>query len=343
MMKKVTLIFAFVAFLSYVGISQSLTWQFANFEVVNAGTQLQFDVQVKASTAGTFVRDLQIYFDYNTAGFGSGIASSITVTPLTLMDNFYDFVNIADNTTSKIAIITDADNEMTQPGTSTHFNEMPTSFEGLFTVTMPVISNTELAGISFDETLMNGGQYYQDAPAAPHKYVAPATYANNLLTEKLSTLYGVVKYSVPTGLPIHDCTVTLKQGATVIGTATTDINGNYYFSGIDDGSYTIETTCSLTPGNAKSTDLTLLNDYLLLVGPLTSLQLLAGDLNWDGQTKSTDLGILNDYLLLVIPRWSWNAPDWVFEVQNATVSSGQGNNNYEGLCSGDINGDYTGF
>jgi uncharacterized membrane protein YdbT with pleckstrin-like domain len=44
-MRKIVLLFALMTAISGYVISQpQLTWQFANFEVINAGTQLQFDV-----------------------------------------------------------------------------------------------------------------------------------------------------------------------------------------------------------------------------------------------------------------------------------------------------------
>jgi hypothetical protein len=329
--------------------------------VINAGTQLQFDVEVKASATGTFHRDLQIYFDYNTAAFGSNIATgAISYTPLTLMENHYSVVNdIVDNTSSKVAIITEADNEGPPgglPGSSTDFNEITTTYQGLLRFTIDILPgmNTETCGIAFDQDLMNGGQYYQSTDPVPPdpypiKYADLCVYEGDISTLKLSSLYGTIAYWVPAGIPIHDCTVTLKQGATTVGTATTDVNGNYYLSGFDDGFYTIETSCSLAPGGATSQDLGLINDYLLLVpgATLSDLQKLAGDLNWSGpgQVTSQDLGILNDVLLLVNPPYTgdWTAPHWVFEVQSASIVSGMGNVDFEGLCTGDVNGSYDTF
>ncbi len=164
-MKKFTLIFAMLTMVSIVATAQpQLTWQFANFEVINAGAQFQFDVEVMASSTGTFHRDLQVYFDYNTAGFGSDIVANgyVTVTPLALMNAHYVLVNPgADNTSSKFAVITEATAEMTQSGSLTYFNEMPNTFTGLLRITIDILDNTETAGIAFDETLMNGGQYHQ--------------------------------------------------------------------------------------------------------------------------------------------------------------------------------------
>jgi hypothetical protein len=292
-----------------------------------------------------------VYFNYNTAGFGSNVVANghITITPLDLMNSFYFVVNTADNTSSKVAVITEATNEMLYPD-ATHpvqdyFNAMPITFTPLFRVTMDVASNTATAGIDFDAALMNGGQYYQSTTNTdPFKYVDPNIYNNNLSTFTLSTLYGAITYGT-TITPIHDCSLTLKDGATVIGTANSDVNGNYNFSGIADGTYTIETACSLTRGGTTSQDLFLLRDYLTFVSSLNPLQQLAADLNWDGagtaNVTSQDLFIMRDFLTFVIS--SWTAPDWVFMVQSVNVSSGTGTANYSGLCSGDLNGDYSGF
>ncbi len=346
MMKKVTLLFAFVAFLSYVGISQSLTWQFANFEVVNSGTQLQFDVQVKASTAGTYVRDLQVYFDYNTAGFGSGIASSITVAPLTLMDNFYDLVNIADNTTSKIAIITEADNEMTQTGGAGGFNLMPGTFTGLFQVTMDITDNTATAGISFDEALMNGGQYYQSTSAIePVKYTDPCLYSNDLLTDKLSVIYGSVTYAFNATL-LNNTNIDLYDGSsTLVGNTLTDSNGDYNFNSPDDGAYTLESSSSKPWGGLNVADIFLTKMAAAGQTPPTwdpVMSPLAADVTDDGNVNVADVFMMqmkNANPGSTPPNW--NVADFLFHVQNVTVTNGIGTISYEGICAGDVNGSYS--
>jgi hypothetical protein len=336
MMKKVTLIFAFVAFLSYVGISQTLTWRFANYEVVNAGTQLQFDVEVMASAATTYHRDLQVYFDYNTAGFGTNWAAGhVTVTPLSLMDNFYSVVNTADNTSSKIAIITEADNEMAQQGNASYFNLMPGTFTGLFQVTMDITDNTATAGIAFDETLMNGGQYYQSTSAIePVKYADPCFYNNDLSGNKLSTLYGTITVANGVSTPLASCTV--NGGA--IGTASTDVNGFYNFSGIDNGAYTLTTTCSIPWQNETTvSDVNLVVDHILGTA-LTGVQYLAADVTWDGSVNVNDYNMMVDVILGASGYPA--APDWVFENQNVNVSGGIGTSSYQGLLSGDPDGSY---
>ena len=333
-MRKIVLIFAIITALGgYVMSQTTLSWQFANYEVINAGTQLQFDVEVKADVAGTFHRDLQVYFDYNTAGFGSSVAGSIGVAPLSLMDNHYTVVNNAvDNTSSKIAIITEATNEMTQGGNATYFNAMPTTFTGLLRITMDITSNTEMAGIAFDDVLMDGGQYYQDNPAAPLKYVDPCIYVNDLNTLTLSTLYGTITYANIGSTPISNCAIAIGG----VGTVNTDVNGLYNYTGIGDGTFALTTTCSLP--YTYVTDVGDLNVVInhVLGNLLTGVYYLAGDVNGD---TFVDVGDVNLMINNILGSASgYPGSDWVFEDQSANVNGGSVTQNYQGLMVGDTDG-----
>ena len=338
-MKKFTLIFALFAMVSIVVTAQpQLTWQFANVEVINAGTQLQFDVEVMADAAGTYHRDLQVYFDYNTAGFGSDIVANgyVTVTPLALMNTHYVVVNSADNTSSKFAVITEAVNEMTQPGSATYFNEMPTTFTGLLRITIDISDNTATAGIAFDQALMDGGQYYQSGSTTdPVKYADPSAYANNLSGFVLSTLYGTITYANAGSTPLSSCTV---DGG-VIGTALTDVNGDYFFSDIADGAYTLTTTCSLP--YTYTTDVGDMNVVIthILGTPLTGVAFLAGDVTGDASIDVVDMNLMISNILGSASGYP-AIPDWVFEVQSVNVTGGIGTISYKGLMAGDPDGSW---
>ncbi len=192
-MRKVLLIFTMLTFVSFLGMSQTqLTWRFAKPQVI-AGTPdiFQFDVEVKADNAGSFQRDLQVYFDYNTLAFGTDIVANgkVSVTDLTLMDNFYFVVNSADNTNSKFAVITEATNEMSQSGSLTYFNAVSTSYTGVLRFQIEISDANQLAGIDFDQNLMNGGQYMQSVSNTdPIAYVNPCLYDNNLTNLSLQGL-----------------------------------------------------------------------------------------------------------------------------------------------------------
>jgi len=338
MMKKTTLIFAFLTFLSYVVISQpQLTWQFANYEVINAGAKLQFDVEVKADVGTSFHRDLQVYFNYNTAGFGSDVVAggNITVTPLVLMDNFYVVVNTADNTSSKVAVITEATNEMDEPGSATYFNLMPSTFTGLLRITMNITDNTATAGIDFDETLMNGGQYYQSTINTDAlKYVDPCLYDNDLLSDYLGTLYGTITYANLAMTPLSNCTVTIGG----VGTAETDVTGFYNYSGIYDGIFTLTTTCSLPYTYITNVgDANVVIDHIL-GSPLIGVFFLAGDVTGSGIIDVGDLNLMIDEILGI--GTGYLIPDWVFEDQIVTVAGGIATRDYQGLMAGDADGSW---
>ena len=190
-MKKFTLILLSVLLLTGYSFSQEqLSFRFSNPHVIfGAPDMFQFDVDVKADVPGTFHRDLQVYLDYNTVAFGPGIVENgkVIVSTLNLMSNHYQIVNITDNTTSKIAIITEAIEEMGQSGSPDYFNEMETSWVGLLRFQIEIAGANELTGITFDEALMNGGQYMQSLTSFdPIVYLSPNIYENAITNLSLT-------------------------------------------------------------------------------------------------------------------------------------------------------------
>jgi hypothetical protein len=338
-MKKFALIFALMTLVSIIVTAQpQLTWQFANFEVINAGTQLQFDIEVKADVAGTYQRDLQVYFDYNTLGFGSDIVANgkVTVDNLTLMENHYFVVNTADNTSSKFAVITEATHEMTEPASATYYNEMTTTFQGLLRITIDIADNTETAGIAFDGTLMDGGQYYQDAVTTdPIKYDETGLYDNDLLTNKLSTAYGTVTYANASSTALSDVTVTLDVFSDV-----TDANGDYNISSIDDGGYTLGSSTTKAWGGLSMNDVQLVRQYVTFQPPgnaLTGMPLLAADVDQSATVNMNDVQFMRQKVTFQPPGFT---AFWIFEEPTINVLNGVGTQSYQGICAGDTDGSY---
>ena len=184
-MKKIIFTLLLSMLVSVFVFSQvQLTFRFSNAHVISGTPDVfQFDVDVKASEPGTFQRDMQIYLDYNTAAFGVDMvdAGKITVSQLSLMSDHYQIVNIADNTESKFAIITDALEELNQNGSEDYFNQILTTFEGLIRIEIEISDIDEFTGISFDEELMNGGQYQQSGSSTdPIAYLNPNIYENSM-------------------------------------------------------------------------------------------------------------------------------------------------------------------
>jgi hypothetical protein len=340
---KTTMLLSFFFLLGAAVLAQpQLTWRFADVQVINAGSQLQFDVEVKASTPGSFHRDLQVYFTYNMLGFGPDInaGGAISVTPLSLMSDHYSIVNTADNTGSTFAIITEADNEMSQSGSAAFFNELPASFTKLLRCTIDIADNTEPAGIAFEESLMNGGQYYQSVSSTdPENYSDPNLFENDLETFILSTAYGTLTYANSGNTPLDNFTVKLMQGSSEIASAVTDATGNFFVSNIPDGDYTIVYEWTDPRGGCNILDAINTRQYLGGSYSMDNLQETSADVNSNGGVDILDAIFMQQSLSGPQPA-GWTAPDFVFLPQTLTVLNGIGNLNDQGLCSGDPNGSH---
>jgi hypothetical protein len=184
-MKKVIFTLAIFAFLGFSVSSQDqLSFQFSNLTVLPGNPDVvQFNIDIKADNPGSFHRDLQIYLDYNSLAFGENIVSNakINISPLDLMSAHYATVNLVDNSASKIAFISEANEELNQAGSSLYFTEVPVSYTGFIQVQIEIADASQVAGISFDENLMNGGQYMQSTSSTnPLGYANPNLYGNDL-------------------------------------------------------------------------------------------------------------------------------------------------------------------
>jgi hypothetical protein len=267
------------------------------------------------------------------------------------MNTHYVVVNAADNTTSKFAIITEASNEMTQSGSSTYFNSVPTSYLGLLQITMDILpgANTLTAGIDFDAALMNGGQYYQSTSNYdPLKYLDPCLYVNNgLSTLRLSSYYGTTVYAKTTPVTLTNCNVDFYTGAVLTDTYATGASANtFYFTGMADGAFSLKATCANTWVGFAQSDILLVQRWLLNLVSFTNLQKRAGDVTLNNTLTQSDLLTLKRRNLNIITTWP--APNYVFDgpfdnggaaLQGypVSVSSGLGTDVLKMLCSGDVN------
>jgi len=170
-----------------------ISWRFANPTVIQSTPNLfQFDVEIKCDEQGTYHTQTQIYFDYDTLAFGSnidGISQNpdinerISYSYLELIDpDKYLIVNDANNTSGRYAIIIQPIDE-NYPIALSNLTEVETSYKGFLRFQIEIQDESQLAGISFSELLMDGGQYYFDidSDALPKKYIDTCLYANNMI------------------------------------------------------------------------------------------------------------------------------------------------------------------
>jgi len=157
-MKRIfTFCLAFTAVLILQAQDTLLFWRIAN--PIRIDDTVQFDVEVKCSADGVYASTLQVYFDYNTAAFGSNIVANgkCTVEKLALVQGQFGGVdkyiinNFTDNSTHTVAILFEA--AFIIPN-ATFMNMLEEGFNPLVRVKIEVASNI-VAGIFLPPCLMN--------------------------------------------------------------------------------------------------------------------------------------------------------------------------------------------
>jgi hypothetical protein len=170
MRKRLTfLLFVITLVFNTLALGESITFTFANRDITGTTPKyLEFDVMAQAGTAGTTrLGDTQIYINYDEVGFGSSIAGNdkITVTKGTLTSGelvpglpLYTIINVADNTSSKVAITIGYN----YSGSPTSANLLPTSATQLIHIKIEIADQGQNANLSFDESSMSNQQYQSD-------------------------------------------------------------------------------------------------------------------------------------------------------------------------------------
>ncbi|MBN1338035.1 MAG: T9SS type A sorting domain-containing protein [Bacteroidales bacterium] len=159
----------------------------------NDNGTLVYEISLKADEAGSYHCDLQMYLDYNTEAFGENIVrnSKVKVTPGELLSGsfagapMYRIVNVVDNTSSRIAIITEA---LFPEGNVTDIlNEVTENYKSLLRVEVATGFTGAYMPFSFCEKLMNEGQYFREG-TEPEKYTFPCKYEYNVEVREISQL-----------------------------------------------------------------------------------------------------------------------------------------------------------
>ena len=157
-----------------------------------------------------------------------------------------------------------------------------------------------------------------------------------------SSISGKLTYdNAPISSPLSCSKVYLKTSTgTAVDSTDTDINGNYHFCGISNGSYTLSAKTTKAVGGINATDALLTAKHYVNIIILTGIKLAAADVNASGYVNSTDALIITKRYTQVIPTFV--AGDWIFEQPAISFTSNSANVvNFKGLCFGDVNGSYT--
>jgi hypothetical protein len=156
-----------------------LSYRFANPKIVNesSGDFFEFDVQVKANVSGTTFLKGIVNLDYNSTTMSS-IENDWTATTIS---GYNAFLTISE---------TELNVDLNNIGTGLFIS---TDYQTLLTIRGLISNNTGVAGIDFDESKMNGVQYYK-VPDGEDNYYSVNAYAKNDL---IDTYVGRVYSAVP--------------------------------------------------------------------------------------------------------------------------------------------------
>jgi hypothetical protein len=171
------------------------------------------------------------------------------------------------------------------------------------------------------------------------------TQTSSVLTVSGYTVSGKVTYGALTGKALANVKVSLKKdGVAVAPDVTTDATGTYSYANLPQGTYSISFSKTDEWGGVNAADALVVSRYVAYKDApgskdtLDAIQLLAADVDANGQVNNTDaLRILYRYVGRT-DVVAFVKPDWVF-LSPATVTLTNANvvNNVLALATGDVN------
>ena len=269
--------------MAFVSSGQTtLTFRFANPRIVHythTGSQgvpsdadyFEFDIQVKALAAGTYIFSGQAVLSFNNAAF-SATAGNWLANPGPLLSgtftqsgtkNKYDIVPTITGSPFVINIAWSASNLSTFQTDYTRFNEITTSYQTLVIVAAPITDPTVTAGasINFVQGSMNNQQSYKLLASPwyakqndPNAY-DPATFTNTYLGRIYSDTKGwsqvggttdnvqYTNWTTAVNTSVWDGAATIPTGASNVASAVRIHSG---------ATLTIPSTGALTATNLEN-------------------------------------------------------------------------------------------
>ncbi|MEJ5302014.1 MAG: T9SS type A sorting domain-containing protein [Bacteroidales bacterium] len=183
-------------------IAQQLSFRFANPRIIRVSgfDNIEYDVQIKCSVAGTYYFSGSYIFVFNNNALSQNATQwTVTKAPLVSGNNSADnpkytvtktITGVAPNKKFNVALTCDAGIISNGPN-SDDFSEIPTDWTTIFTVRGRITSAGFDAGIDFYEPSMNGQQSYSIA-VSPYwaNYQNPNQFdSKDLLTTALGRIY----------------------------------------------------------------------------------------------------------------------------------------------------------
>jgi len=155
-------------------------------------------------------------------------------------------------------------------------------------------------------------------------------------------LSGNITYPNGTMTPLSGVAVKLKNAlGSVIDETVTDATGNYHFTGLVDGDYSLEALTGKVWGGVTAADVLLYKKHIASISFLEGIFLASGDVNGSGGLTASDVLLVKKRIASFIN--SFPAGDWLFNDYPFTVNGSNVTLDFNGLCFGDANGSYIPF
>ena len=154
-----------------------------------------------------------------------------------------------------------------------------------------------------------------------------------------ASVTGTVTYANTAHTPLGGLTLNLKNtsGAT-IATANTNASGNYTFSAVPAGDYTLEVITTKPWDGVTAADVLLYRKHIANIALLSGIYLASGDVNGSGSLTAADVLLVKKRIATITN--SFSVGDWLFNNTPFTVGGSSITQNFNGLTYGDANASY---
>ena len=154
-----------------------------------------------------------------------------------------------------------------------------------------------------------------------------------------ASVSGTVTYANSVNTPLAGLTIQLKNtGGTVVGTTTTNASGNYAFTAVPAGNYTLDVTTDKPWNGVTAADVLMYRKHIANIMLLEGIYLGSGDVNASETLTAADVLLVKKRIANIITTFPTG--DWLFNDNAFTVNTGNVTQNFKGIVYGDANGSY---
>ncbi|HRY31558.1 MAG TPA: C25 family cysteine peptidase [Bacteroidales bacterium] len=224
-------------------------------------------------------------------------------------------------------------------GESIQFTDLSTGNPSSWEWTFPG-GNPSVATIPNPTVTYNSPGIYSVTLTVSNGYTVSSITRTDYILVGSQTLTGQLTYDNSLSTPLNNTLVLLKQGSANFAQATTGAGGNYQLEQIPPGNYSLDASCPKPWGGVNATDALLIMKQFVGLGQLSGIRLIAADVDNNTMVNAVDALAVQRRTVGMISGFP--AGNWVFEKPLLFFSGlSQINQDFKGLCTGDVNGSYT--